>query len=273
MPHNDRLFNLLDALDDKELQILWADILRCKPGQDDFATGSREWRLGCISKEWRGVHGHTLANLARSPHALPWKRILIDVADKLKPGLGWTHYRLDDFFTEEEIEADILRMHDERVRQAFEKLNASEREELAKSVDAHFRHELAVEGRATQGAGIRTVTVSSLGSSISAGLLTGAGAMSLMQGSGAAIVGGMLGGSLYQLGLWLVVRVFGMWSGAQLALSGGAAAVGGALLSAPAAAAFAANAVMSTAYRKTIPATLFLLTTHTLRKQLADLEG
>lgn len=272
MPHNDRLFTLLGALDDRELQTLWVEKLRCKPEQDGFATGSREWRIASLSKEWRAVHGHTLINLGRSPHALPWKRILIDVADKLRPGLGWTHYKLNDYFTEQEIETSILRMHDERIRQAYAKLSAAEREKLAKSVDAQLKHEAAAAGRDFRNVGFRTVTAESLGSGISAGLLTGAGAMSLVQGSGAALVGGVLAGPLYQLGLWLVVRVFGVWSGAQLVAGGGAAAVGGALLSAPAAAAFAAHALMSTSYRKTIPATLVLLTAHTLRQQLEQME-
>jgi len=77
---------------------------------------------------------------------------------------------------------------------------------------------------------------------------------------------------LYQLGLWLVVRLFGVWSGAQLVAGGGAAAIGGALLSVPAAAVFVANALMTTSYRKTIPATLLLLSAHELRRQFADLK-
>lgn len=82
----------------------------------------------------------------------------------------------------------------------------------------------------------------------------------------------MLGGTLYQLSFWIVVRVFGAWSGVQLMASGGLATVAGALLSIPAMGAIAANALMSTSYRKSIPATLAVLTAHELRRQLADLE-
>jgi hypothetical protein len=273
MPFNDRLFVLLSELADQELQQLWGEALRCKLDHDDFATGSRDWRIGCLSKEWRAAHGHTLLNLTRSPHELPWKRILIDVADKLKSGWGWTSYRLDDDHTEEEIEAEILRLHDERIREAWDKLSPEEREKLATAIDDQFRRTAKVVNDSSRVAGARAVTVTSLGNGIAAGLLTGAGALALAQGSGAALVGGVLGGTLYQLGLWLVVRVFGVWSGAQLVAGGGAAAIGGALLSAPAAAVMAAHAVMNTSYTKTIPATLTLLTAHALRRRLAELES
>lgn len=87
------------------------------------------------------------------------------------------------------------------------------------------------------------------------------------------MVGGLLGGALYQIGLWLVVRIFGWWSGAKLAIGSGAATIGGALVSTPALIAFAANALMSTSYRKTIPATLSLLCAHEMRRQLAAMEN
>jgi hypothetical protein len=70
MPYNDRLFALLGAPDDQELQALWVEPLRCKPDQDDFVARSRDWRIACLSKEGRAVHGHTLLNLGRSSGAL-----------------------------------------------------------------------------------------------------------------------------------------------------------------------------------------------------------
>jgi len=272
MPFNDRLFKLLAELEDKELRSIWVDALRCRPEEENFLNGSREWRMACISQAWRSAHGHTLRNLTRSPHDLPWKAVLVDVADKLKPGLGWTHFKLDDGHTEEEIEAYILRMNDERIRTAWSKMSADDKERLARSVDAELKASADLSA-AYKWSAAPAVTAASLGNGISAGLLTGAGALALMQGSGAALVGGLLGGTLYQVGLWVVIRVLGYWSGAQLVASGGAAAVGGAVLSAPAAIAFAANAVMSTSYSKTIPATLMVLTAHEVRRQLAALDA
>lgn len=97
-------------------------------------------------------------------------------------------------------------------------------------------------------------------------------ALLVAQTTAAGVVGD-LGGVLYQIGLWIVVRIFGWWSGAKLVSAGGAAVIGGVLVSAPALIAFIANALMSTSYRKTIPATLSLLCAHEMRKQLAELEG
>jgi uncharacterized protein YaaW (UPF0174 family) len=267
MPNNDRLLSLLAELNDQELEQIWVSALRCSLEKEAYSQGDRTHRIASISKEWRALHGHTLVNLTRSEHELPWKRILIDVADKLNPGFGWTQYRLDDAHSEADIEADILRMHDERARQAWDKLSPAKKEEMANALDQEMN--AAAVGLSKAGArATGSVNVASLGQGISAGLITGAGALTLAQGSGAALVGGLLGGPLYQLGLWVVVRVFGVWSGVQLVGSGTAAAVGGALVSAPAAVAFAANALMSTSYRKTIPATVSLLVAHELRRQV-----
>ena len=272
MPYDDRLFKLLGQLDARDLQGIWEVALKCKPEHEDFALGTREWQVACISEEWRAVHGHTMWNIRRGKHEMPWKRILIDVADKLKPGWRWSDYRMEDDHSETQVEAMILRYFDERAKTAWAAMTVEQRAKLATSLDKELADTSSHIGKTVKIASAKSITVASLGSGISAGLLTGAGAVTLAQGAGSFALGGALGGTLYQLGLWLVVRLFGAWTGVQLVASGGAAAVGGALLSAPAAVAFAANAMMSTSYRKTIPATLMLLTAHQLRSLLADLE-
>jgi uncharacterized protein YaaW (UPF0174 family) len=273
MPYNDRLFVLLRDLDDGELESIWVKALRRDITDEEFNAVPRELRIDLISREWRAVHGHTLVNVARSNHELPWKRILIDVADKMKPGWGWSSYKMDDDASEEAIERVILEYFDERVKATWDAMKESERAEMADRLNGELLAAQKTLGLAGLTASAGSVTSTSLGSGISAGLVTGAGVFAIAQGAASFVIGGLLGGTLYQLGLWVVVRVFGYFAGAKLALGGGAAAVGGALLSAPAAAAFAANAVMSTAYRKTIPATLLLLTSHELRRQLAVLEN
>ena len=271
MPYDDRLFTLLGELDDHELKSIWETALKRKAEYEDYARGSREYRIACISKEWRAVHGHSLRNLARGSHDLPWKRILIDVADKLKPGVAWTAYRVGDEYTEQEIEDAILGFVNERIQVAWDRMSESERETLAQSVDEELSQADRTFHRSAKGAGARHVTVSSLGAAITAGLLTAGGLTALAQGTTAYAVGGLLfSGTLSQLGLWVVVRLFGVWTGAQMAASGGLATVGAALVSLPAFAVFGANAVMSTAYRKTVPATVMLLTAHELRRQFQD---
>ncbi len=269
MPFNDRLFSLLSELDESELRHLWCEALRCRPEQDDFSSGTREWRIACVSKEWRAIHGHTLLNLTRSPHEYPWKAILVDVADKLNPGLMWTSFKLDDTHEETEIEQAILTMVDARMKEAWAKMSDQQRAEMTRSLNAELETEAQALGRTAQLADIRGITVTSLSSGIAAGLLSGTGALALVQGTGIAAVGGMFGGVLYQIGLWLVVRLLGVWSGVQLVASGGAAAVGGMLLSLPATVAFGLNAAMTTSYRKSIPATLYVLAAHEMRRQLS----
>jgi uncharacterized protein YaaW (UPF0174 family) len=221
---------------------------------------------------WRAAHGHTLLNLNRGKHDLPWKRILIDVADKLKPGLGWTAVKLSDATTEFELEQVILGYLDERAKRAWAAMSEVDKQKLVDKLNADLSTSARLTERAATQAGWKGVTMASLGAGIATGLVSGAGALVLAQGVTSAVVGSIVGGTLYRLGMWVIVRLFGFWSGAQLAVGGGAAVIGGALLSAPAAVAFAANAVMSTSYRKSIAATLVVLSAHEMRRQLAAME-
>jgi uncharacterized protein YaaW (UPF0174 family) len=273
MPGNDRLFQLLSELDDAELKNIWTTCLGKAPEDDYFDLGSKDHKVIVISKEWRAVHGHTLLNRFRNDHDLPWKRILIDVADKMKPGLGWTDFKLDDDHTEEEVETAILGYFDELVKLQWEKLSEEDRQKMVNNINDSLDHTAEVIRAKGNRAGFAPVTVSSLSTGIGTGLLAGGGALLVAQATASGVVGGLLGGVLYQIGLWIVVRIFGWWSGAQLVSGGGAAVIGGALVSAPALIAFIANALMSTSYRKTIPATLSLLCAHEMRKQLAELEN
>lgn len=272
MPGNDRLFQLLSELDDADLNSLWKTCLGKKSEDEYFEPGSKDHKVIVISKEWRAVHGHTLLNRFRNDHDLPWKRILIDVADKMKPGLGWTEFKIDDDHTEEEIETAILGFFDELVKIQWEKLSEEDRQKMVSNINDSLDHTTEVIRAKGNRAGFAPVTVSSLSTGITAGLLGGGGALLVAQTTAAGVVGGLLGGVLYQIGLWTVVSIFGTWSGAQLVIGGGAVVIGGILVSAPALVAFVANALMSTSYRKTIPATLALLCAHTMRKQLAKLE-
>jgi uncharacterized protein YaaW (UPF0174 family) len=272
MPYNDRLFQLLQDLDDPELRAIWVTALRREGSDEEFDAVSHELKVALISAEWRGVHGHSLRNLWRDSHDLPWKRILIDVADKLKPGIGWTAFDMDDPISEAELEQVILRFFDERARDAWAAMKDDDKQKLADQIDAELASAAGLTRQQATKAGLGHVTTTSLAAGIGTGLLSGAGALALASGTTTLALGGLLSGALYQIGLWVVVRLFGVLSGAQLVASGGAAAVGGALLSAPAAAAFLANAAMSTSYRKTIPATLALLGAHELRRQVAAQE-
>lgn len=272
MPSEDRLFFLLKGLTDQELQNLWEQGLRCDPVHRAYSGSPRRVRIDLISREWRSAHGHSLFNLMRGPHELPWKRILIDVADQLHAGWGWTAHTMGDGTSEEVVEQHILALFDERMKAMWAKLDEDARAKLAHQIDIELAEQDRMTRQLADRQGTLHVTSASLGAGISAGLMTGAGALVIAQGSMSFIAGGLVGGVLAQLGAWLVVRLFGFWAGVEMAAGGGLAAVGGALASAPAAVAVAANMVMSTSYRKSIPTTLMLLCAHEQRRQLAEME-
>lgn len=97
-----------------------------------------------ISKEYRSAAGHSLINIIREDHELPYKLILIDVADKLYPGFFWTDYSFDDDSTEEEIEEEIEKYLSERAQQEWDKLSPLEK----KRREEQLKKELVTAGYA-----------------------------------------------------------------------------------------------------------------------------
>jgi len=85
-----------------------------------------------ISEEYRSVAGHSVLNIFRDKNELPYKQIIIDVADKLHNGFGWTHYKLDDYHREDEIEKKIwvdLEYRIEKVKESWDNLSDKEKRE------------------------------------------------------------------------------------------------------------------------------------------------
>ncbi|MFH0821793.1 MAG: hypothetical protein V2B18_03515 [Pseudomonadota bacterium] len=122
------------------LRLAWATDTEkkeiCKALGIDYTTGRYK-----ISKEYRAAAGHSLANLFRDDHELPYKTILIDVADKLCPD-GWTDHSLEDQSTEVEIEEEIMKYVNRRVEDDLKKLSPAEREKKAEE----FRRRLEEMG-------------------------------------------------------------------------------------------------------------------------------
>ena len=73
MPKEDRLFDLLNQMTENELKYLMKEIL----SMDTYVSANK------ISAEIRAKAGNSFVNLIRDTHELEWKKILIDVADKL----------------------------------------------------------------------------------------------------------------------------------------------------------------------------------------------
>ncbi len=82
---NDRLFDLLRALDADELEDVWVKYLRKRPNDDDFLRRSREQRVEPISRELRYLAAHSIADVMkrRKDHDYPWDEIVRQVNGKL----------------------------------------------------------------------------------------------------------------------------------------------------------------------------------------------
>ena len=271
MPINDRLFDQLRAVDDDTIGQVWA-ALKMKPDEKSFDQANREQRIDMVSAEMRSVAGHSVWNMFRDRHGHDYGQMLVDVADKLKPGWGWTDYKADA--PPEVIERDILTFVDAHAKKAWEKASPKEREKLVTSLNEQLdAHKKAVGNQATF-AGGKNLTVKSLSTAITSGMITGGGAAALIQATVVGTVGGFLGVGLFsQIGVWIIVQLFGWWSGIGWLIGGGAATLGGVVVAAPIAVATIANTLMSTSYTKLIPAVVVLLSAVEMQRQFEALDA
>jgi len=188
--------------------------------------------LDLISKKYRRAAGHSLMNPTRSAHALPYKRILIDVADKLKPGLLWTKYKMDDNFSEIDIEEKIIEFANIRLENELKKLSPAERERASEILEQKLK-DLGVNQAAINA----TVTAFTSGS-IGVALATPA-AMSVFYTSGQVLVAALFGVAVVPTTFQLILTGTGV--GAAFALP------------------MAAVTLAGPAYRKIIPVTMRLI--------------
>lgn len=127
----DTIFERLQSATEQELQEI-CESLKIKCTTD----------VNIISKKYRAAAGHSVGNVFRSSHQLPYKKILIAVANKLKPGFRGTDFEIDDNHREEEIEDQILEYLRARCSEKFVKLSEEKREYVEKI----FLKELVKEG-------------------------------------------------------------------------------------------------------------------------------
>lgn len=266
MAYNDRLFNLLHEMKNNELDALWENALKNKPQHKDFDKMKHSDKVTLISKELREVSGHSILNIFRKDHELPWKTILIDVADKLKPGTTWTEFSLHDNNTEADIERRILEYVDQRTKEAWDKLSAADQQQTVDNINKKIQAEAQILKQKTTYITVKSVTVDSMSNAVAAGLLTGGGLATLISGSAVAVVGGVVGSILAQIGLWLVLEFAGWWLGLKLIFTGSLGAIGLAAIAAPAAVIAAGTTLMTPSYSKTIPAVITILASHQTRQ-------
>ena len=226
---------------------------------------SREALVELCSAELRAAAGSSTRNVFRGPHALPYKQILIDVADKLTPGLtplSWTRYRLSDASCEEDIEAEILRLFEQRTRKWWSKLPEKKRREFVQGINSVLRADDSVSSPLAKGPGVflQQQAVEQL---VQTGVVAGVGQLSATGALGAIGVS-MIG----QIGWLVLLQTVGWWAGVKIAVLGigGYGAWGGAVAWLGTAAIGTAVAVPGLvyladgpAYRKTIPTTIMIL--------------
>jgi uncharacterized protein YaaW (UPF0174 family) len=93
-----------------------------------------------IGAELRSVAGHSLVNVLRR-RPFPYKQILIDVADKLEPGLRWTSFKASGPESIEDIEDYIAVQVDKRLAALVDvaKRTDTGQKELQKLLESELR--------------------------------------------------------------------------------------------------------------------------------------
>ncbi len=271
MPSGCPLIVHLRSFSDAELAAMWS-ALKCKLEDEGFEHSLRERKVALISKEFRSVAGHTLVNIFRGPHDLSYNQILVDVADKLNPGLLWTDLKKDA--PTSQLEQRVSEIVDSVVKLQWDKLSAEDRRKMVESMGEGMAKATKAQDSLVDAAKEKrikdAVTTQTLATAIQAGLLTGGG-MAILQSSLIGTVGGVIGASLFtQIGVWIVVQLFGWWAGLEFLLGGGAALLGGAVVALPAVVIGGGMTFMQPSYSKTIPATVVLLTAVNLAKKLKN---
>lgn len=217
------------------------------------------------SAELRSAAGSSTVNITRGPHGFPYKQILIDVADKLMPGitpLSWTKYRLKDVHEEEEIEQFILDLFEEQVRRWWQKLSDSKRKAFLRGINSVLLDDERLSREVKQGVTpfLKQQTIEQL---IQTGLI--AGLTQVSAGGALGIVGVSLVG---HLGWVILVQTLGWMTGLKIAVFGigGYGALGGAVTmlgSVTIGSAIALPGLVALvdgpAYRKTVPSIVMML--------------
>lgn len=163
MPRGDKLWQRLESAEPGELHYIakFNDV-------EDASAKSKGALVEEVSKELRANGGHTVANWFRDSHELPYKVLLVDVADKLAPGWGGTDFETEDAATEESIEEYIWARHFKLVQEKLAELKPEERFKLDEEVRQHLRSQ-----------GASSEVIRQAGVFIGGGALAAAGATTL----------------------------------------------------------------------------------------------
>lgn len=242
MPRGDILWQRLQAAHPKELQKL-GEIMGLADVNDKEAAVLVEE----LSAAVRSAAGHSLLNVLRGLHDFPYKQILIDVADKVAPGWtpwSWTPYTLNDHHSEVEIEETIWADFEKRMQEKINGLSAEAKEQLRKETEQELRT-----------LGYSAALVAQIGAGIVATATAGAVAPALAYSIALHTASGLAWLKLWWVGHATATAVLGTGGGVF------------AILYFPVFLWWLGN----TAYRKTIPAALYLIQIRKLREIEANL--
>lgn len=190
-----------------------------------------------ISKEYRSAAGHTVGNWFRGDHDMPYKEILCDIANKLKPKKDKNVYGLGDGRTEKDIEDKILDYFAAKIAEELNRMNPEERTKKIEQIrEAYAAGKYIDMDPASIDEIIRVLTATTVTGSSIALLLTGT-----------------VTSHLFYSGIFaaLWASVFGMSSSLLLLTGTGV----GTLVAAP----LLLLWLGAPSYRKTIPVTLQLI--------------
>jgi len=217
MGKKDRLYDLMEQLDDGELLFLLRNGLGRTERKYKYYT--REHLTDVISAELRQAAGHSAANYLRLEHEFPYRQIILDVADKLSEGYKPLRSDMSDR-SEEEIEKEILRLFELKTKKWWDRLKDSEKERFADQINQTVNADTV--NFISRRAYIRHRVIKELKDSvITKGVVLGMLAIS----AGGFI--GVLGGSLLTLaGFRIIVSTVGLAAGIKI-LTNGAAGFGG----------------------------------------------
>ncbi len=137
MSTDDKLFDRLNMAKRADLLALLGDL---KLDSDEYRKYENDRLIDIVSRELRSAAGNSIANTIRGPHDLPYKQILIDVADKLCPGrFSQTEFQLSDLNTSEDIESYIYGRIGEIWSKHLDSLDASDRAKLQLQFEKDLR--------------------------------------------------------------------------------------------------------------------------------------
>jgi uncharacterized protein YaaW (UPF0174 family) len=263
---DDLLMQRLKELCTNDLKTLIVGGLRLPESKVD-GVGHADLVTLC-STQLRAAAGSSTVNLTRDNHAFPYKQLLIDVADKLARGstpLSWTKYRLQDEYTEEEIEQVVLDLFEEQARRWWQNLSKKKQEEFVDGINSVLLANLDIESttNSVKSGAAPFLQQQALEQLIQTGLIAGlarASAGGLLGVVGVSVIG--------QLGWAILVQTLGWMAGLKIAifgfggygaLGGAVAWLGGAAIGGVVALPGLVALVDGPAYRKTVPTTIMLL--------------